>query len=157
MGDSLCDVYHIIQTSKQLWEAFEKKYKSEVASIKTHSWESSKTLRWVTLFLWWNKWNFFFKLLLMNWGMKVWGWMKRFWLLLLLRNCLIRKKQSKVKWNPFWVTIHGNWLIYLLVINQLDINGYLQRSLSETSGKGISPKTRSRLGCQYDNCFLMGW
>ena len=31
-------------------------------------------------------------------------------------------------------------MIYLLVINQLDINGYLQRSLSETSGKGISPE-----------------
>ena len=41
LDDSLYDVYHIIQTSKQLWEAFEKKYKSEVASIKTHSWESS--------------------------------------------------------------------------------------------------------------------
>ena len=41
LDDSFYDVYHIIQTSKQLWEAFEKKYKSEVASIKTHSWESS--------------------------------------------------------------------------------------------------------------------
>ena len=33
--DSLDDVYHIFQTSKQLWESLEKKYKSEVASVKT--------------------------------------------------------------------------------------------------------------------------
>ena len=31
----LYDVYHIFQNSKQLWESLEKKYKSEVASVKT--------------------------------------------------------------------------------------------------------------------------
>ena len=34
LDDSLYDVYHLFQTSKQLWESSEKKYKSEVASLK---------------------------------------------------------------------------------------------------------------------------
>ena len=35
LNDSLYDVYHIFQTSNQLWESLKKKYKSEVASVKT--------------------------------------------------------------------------------------------------------------------------
>ena len=35
LDDSLYDVYHIFQTSKQLWESLEKKYNLEVASVKT--------------------------------------------------------------------------------------------------------------------------
>ena len=35
LDDSLYDVYHTFHTSKHVWESLEKKYKFEVASVKT--------------------------------------------------------------------------------------------------------------------------